>query len=334
MATRNDPDVKQRYVVDLDKIKGLPEWQKARRTIESTVSSAIGPLPKSTVELQVKAEEDLEYPGFLRRRITYFVDDWSRVSAWLFIPEGREEMPAILCCHQQTAQGKDEPAGLNGDPMLAFARHYAEQGYVTLAPDCVTAGERVSGGLEPFDTTSMYKDHPKVSAIGKMLADHMRCLDILAELEEVDPSRIGVVGHGMGAYNALFLTAFDERIQVCVASCGFTTFSADDDPERWAREEGFVLLPKLRKPLKSKQFSFDWDHILGLLAPSPTLLVTALNDEELPNTKSCGEAAKRVKKLYKMFGAAHAIQDIAHKNGRGMSVQGLASADAWFDRWL
>lgn len=318
-------------MAELTKVKGLDTWLKTRKEIESAVTGVIGKIPKSAIDLQVKIVDEMEYPGYVRRRVNYFVDEWARVAAWMFLPEGSDECPAILCCHQQTHRGKDETAGIDGSPLLAFAQHYAELGYATLAPDCITAGERVSSGLEPFDTGSFYKDNPKMSAMGKMLADHKRAIDVLLDTTAVDEARIGVVGHGMGGYNALFLAAFDERIQACVSSCGFTMMSEDDEENRWCKDSGLVLLPKLAK---AKKRPFDWDDILALIAPSPTLLITALNDEQLPNTHSCDKALNNARAIYKLLGAEKALENFTHREGHGVSPEALVAADEWLDRWL
>ena len=253
----------------------------------------------------------------------------------MFVPEGDEEKPGVVCMHGRTPLGKDEPAGLEGaGPNLAFAKRYAEMGYVTLAPDCITAGDRIYSRLDPFDTASYYKEKPKLSAIGKMLSDHMRCMDALTNMKEVDPARLGVIGHDMGAYNALLLAAFDERVRACVASCGITCFAADDRPERWAEKSGFVLMPKLRRAIESGDFPFDWDEVLALIAPIPTLLITALNDEVLPNTESVDKAVKRASKIYKMLGAQGAIENFTHRDGHRMTLEALDASDNWFERWL
>ncbi len=322
-------------VNELAGLKGLGDWPKVRKEIESAVLSVVGKPTRNAIDdQQVKIMDEMDFAGFSRKRINYFVDDWTRVTAWLFTPEGKDVRPAILCCHQQTHRGKDEPAGMDGSPLLAFAQHYAEKGYVTLAPDSITAGDRVSSGLEPFDTKLFYKDYPKFSAMGKMLSDHMSAVDVLAEMKGVDSARIGVIGHDMGGYNALMLAAFDERVQSCVASCAFTLMATDEDPGRWARKSGFVLMPKLRKSIETREFPFDWDGVLALIAPSPTLLITALNDDVLPNTKSCEEAAQRAAKVYKLFGAENAIENVTHRDGHTMSTEALMAADEWFERWL
>jgi pimeloyl-ACP methyl ester carboxylesterase len=116
-----------------------------------------------------------------------------------------------------------------------------------------------------------------------MLFDHMRCVDVLEEMREVDSARVGVIGHDIGGYNALLLAAFDERVQACVASCGFTPFAEDAQPDRWSGASEFVPLPKLAAAVAKGKYPFDWDEVLALLAPSATFIVTALNDEVLSN---------------------------------------------------
>jgi dienelactone hydrolase len=320
--------------VDLSNLKSLSDWPAVREDIEKKARDLIQTLPPERPDPQVKVMDETSFPLFVRKRINYFVDEWERVSAWLFVPEDREDTPGILCCHQTVPQGKDEPAGIEGDRRYAFARHFAELGYMTLAPDCITAGERVAPGMAPYDTRLFYKDHPRMSAMGKMLVDHLQAVSVLRAVNGVDPERIGVIGHSLGGYNALFLTAFDKRVQVCVVSCGFTRFADDAEPERWVRNEGFVHFPKLRKAIEDKDFPFDWEHILALAAPTPTLLLTALNDEIFSNTESCEKAAEIARRIYSLLGAEQALCNVTHKSGHGLPPRCLERADDWFERWL
>lgn len=322
-------------MVNLAKVSSLSGWPGVRSQIESVVLSVLGPTAtKDRVELQTKTVDELSFPGHVRRRVNYFVDECERVSAWLFVPERKDEMPAILCCHSACPQGKDEAAGLEGEPLLALAQHYTELGYVTIAPDCITAGDRISSGLAPYDTKSFYKDYPKMSAMGKMLSDHIYAMDVLCEVKCVDSARMGVIGHGLGASNALFLAAFDERIQACVASCGFTRFANDKNPERWVEDNGFVLFPQLREAVKNRSFPFDWEHILALLSPSPTLVITALNDSTHSNAKSCEKAVQLASAVYKLLGAPEALSYFTHDGGHRMTPESIEVADEWFERWL
>ncbi|HIJ65130.1 MAG TPA: prolyl oligopeptidase family serine peptidase [Candidatus Hydrogenedentes bacterium] len=321
-------------MTDLMTVKSLSEWPQLRAEIERTVRGVLGAMPKERPELQAKTVDEMEFEGYIRKRVNYFVDDWERVSAWVFVPAGKEEAPALLCCHQMVGQGKDEPAGLDGNPLLAFAQHYAQLGYVTFAPDCITAGDRVSVDSAPYDTKSFYKDNPRSSAMGKMLWDHVRAVDALCESKRVDAARVGVIGHGLGGHNALLLAALDERIQVCVASCGFTRFADDKTPERWALHSGFVYMPRLKKAIKEGAFPFDWEHVLALAAPTPTLVIAALNDDRFSNAGSCEKAVNMARAVYELLGARDALGILCHQHGHDMDLASREVADEWFERWL
>jgi len=239
-----------------------------------------------------------------------------------------------VCCHSEVPQGKDEPAGLKGEKHLAFARHYAEMGFATIAPDSMTAGERVSPGLEPFNPKQFYKDHPKMSVMGKMLFDHIHAVDALCELREVDSARIGVIGHGLGGHNALMLAAFDERIQTCVSSCPFVRFADDTKPERWVGEPGMNLMPRLKSAIANSEFLWDWEHVLALAAPNPTLLMCSPKDEYFEDSTSIEHAVKLARNVYSLLGRGDALELIVHKDGRSVSQKHLDTADEWFERWL
>lgn len=321
-------------MVDLKAIKDVADWGAVRKEISSAVLSLVGSLPKSRNDVQLKFVDEFDEDGYTRYRVNYFAHDWERVSAWLFVPEENEEVPGVLCCHSATPEGKNEPAGISGDPSFAFAKRYVDMGYVTLAPDCITAGERVYSGVEPLNTKSFYKANPKASAVGRMLIDHMYALDAMQESKFVDADRIGVVGHALGGVNAVMLAAFDERVQAAVAANAFTRFSVDDNPERWFAANGMVLLPRVKKIVESGEFPFDWEHVLALAAPAAILLLSGTRDSSFNKPESCEDAVKRAKTVYKILGAAKAIDCHIHSDEHPMPPEALFAADDWFARWL
>lgn len=315
------------------KIKSPIEWPGVRKEIETAVSDLLGPRPKKRVELQTKTLDEREFRGYVRKRINYFVDEWDRISAWLFVPEGKEEVPGILCLHRQVSQGKDEPAGIEGDSRYALAQRYAEMGYVTLAPDCILAGDRVPRTHEAYDSKPFYKSSGKMSAAGKMLNDHLHALDLFSDMKRVDSARIGVIGHGLGGFNALILTAFDDRVRACVASSAFTRFETDKNLARWFEDDKLSLIPKL-KNASAKDIGFDWEHILSLGAPCPTLVMSSLEEDTFSNPKSCETAVAEAAKIYKILGAALAAEHHGHPEGDELTPEVLELADDWFERWL
>ena len=123
----------------------------------------------------------------------------------------------MIVLHQTVGQGKDEPAGIQGSPELAFAAELVERGWICLVPDVVGFGERTPPGARPYTgAMDFYKRHPNWSFFGKMVWDFQRMVDYLLTLPEVDPYRIGSIGHSHGAYGTIICTIFEPRVSAAV----------------------------------------------------------------------------------------------------------------------
>jgi len=191
----------------------------------------------------------------------------------------------MLCLHQTTRIGKDEPAGLGGNPNLHYAAELAERGYVTLAPDYPYLGE---------NNTDPYK-RGYVSCTMKGIWNHIRAVDALQSLDYVDSRRIGAIGHSLGGHNTLFVAAFDERIKAMVTSCGFNSFKKyyGGDLTGWS---GVRYMPLIAEKYGKdpSRIPFDFPDILVALAPRPLFINAPLRDSnfEVSGVRDCVDAAK------------------------------------------
>ena len=127
----------------------LPQQKPDRAALLKKLELVMGPLPGDTrkVPLDVKAISEEKLEGYIRRKITFAVEDNDRVPAWLLIPDAAKTAPrpAMLCLHQTIKIGKDEPVGLGVQESKRQALHLVKRGYVCLAPDYPSFGEY------PFD---------------------------------------------------------------------------------------------------------------------------------------------------------------------------------------
>jgi len=175
----------------------------------------MGALPSRSGRPHTDIGPEIDEGEFVRRHLRYEAEPGDWVPAWLLTPKRRpRRAAAVLCLHQTTRIGKDEPAGLGGKPDLHYARELAQRGYVTLAPDYPNFGEY------KIDVYGL----GYVSATMKGIVNHRRAIDALTALPYVDAHRIGVCGHSLGGHNSLFLAAFDTRVRAVITSCGFTSF--------------------------------------------------------------------------------------------------------------
>jgi pimeloyl-ACP methyl ester carboxylesterase len=285
------------------------EWQIRRRHILLDFQKVAGPLPderrRVMPDMRVLGEEDLG--DVVRKRITFYAEPGNLVQAYLLIPKklsGRA--PAALCPHQTTPRGKDEPAGLTADRNQACALELARRGYVTMAPDYPGYGD---------DKTDPYALGYE-SATMKGIWNHLRAVDVLAALPEVDPDRIAVIGHSLGGHNSMFVALFDPRIKAVVTSCGFTSFQKyyKGDLTGWSHK-GYM--PKIASVYEKNpdKMPFEFSEVLAALAPRPVFINAPLHDDnfDVSGVDDCVRAAEPV---YALRGAKGAIvvvhPDAAH----------------------
>jgi len=271
--------------------KTLPEWDKERKLYEQALRELIGPWPEKRPPLQARVIEEKAFPKYTRFKVGFAslpakAAHASEIRAWLFVPAVKKRpLPAIVALHQTIPQGKDEPAGIKASlPWMTMAVDYAERGYVTLAPDMIAFGERTAGGyantgFELADAAPLLDAHPEMTLLGLMLYDVTRAIDYLVQRPEVDPKRIGVIGHSLGGILVNFVLGLEPRFRVGVASCGYGLFRKDAEFDgRWAAFNS-AYLPRLHLYKKDRAaLPLDFLQIMALAAPRGHLVQTALGD--------------------------------------------------------
>src|SRR5690606_31858915 len=149
--------------------------------------------------------------------IRFVPAEGEEVSSYLFIPvqiEINKRLPAMLVLHGTNIPfGKGAVDGKGNRPHRIMAKELAEREYVVIASDYPSMGEQAGYN---FDTDRY------ASGTMKGIFNHIRCVDLLIQREDVDPERIGVIGHSLGGHNSMFVGAFDTRLKVIVSSCGWT----------------------------------------------------------------------------------------------------------------
>lgn len=282
------------------------EWEAKRAAI---LDGWIRILGKPSVDLALKDAEymvvdEARESDHIRLHIHYQAYDGDTISAYLLLPDSYEQAcpcPAILALHPTSDAGKADVAVSWGRPNRQYGLELVSRGYIVIAPDTITAGERVESGQHPFLTSTFYERHPEWTAVGKMVSDHRRTLDILSAVEGVDAARIGVIGHSLGGYNGWFLAGLDSRIRAVVSSCGFSMFTDDPDPNRWGRREWFSHIPEITDYLAADRLPFEWHEIAALAAPTPFFLWGGMNDPIFPNWMAIAAGAKEIGSVYELL---------------------------------
>jgi dienelactone hydrolase len=303
------------------------DWQKRREHILANMQLVMGPLPdiSQKVPIDMQVLEEVQLDKVTRKKITFAAEKDDRVPAYLLIPNDlKGKAPAMLCLHQTTSIGKGEPAGLGGNNNLYYALELAERGYVTLAPDYPNFGDYQ---FNPYE-------HGYASATMKGIWNHIRAVDLLQSLPQVDSENIGCIGHSLGGHNSIFVAVFEPRIKVIVSSCGFNSFFKyyNGDLTGWSHN-GYM--PRIASVYEKdpEKMPFDFTELVAALAGRPFFINAPLKDTnfEVSGVKDCLKAAAPV---YELLGAKDHLVAVYPDVGHDFPPDVREAAYAFVDKWL
>jgi pimeloyl-ACP methyl ester carboxylesterase len=305
------------------------EWAARRKHIVAGMEAAMGPCPDRSKlpALDMQVTETVVENGYRRVRISFLTEQNDRVSAYLLMPSesvGGPRWPAMLALHQTIGIGKGEVVGLGGSPNLHYGRELAQRGYVVLAPDYPSFGDY------PYD----FQDSRYVSGSMKGIFNHLRAVDLLQSLPQVDGQRIGVIGHSLGGHNAMFAGVFDERLKVVVASCGWTPFHDyyDGKIAGWTSDR---YMPRLRTAyaLDPDRVPFDFYEVVAALAPRGFFSNSPTGDGNFA-VAGVRKGEAKAREVFSLLGAADRLQIRYPECGHDFPADVRREAYAFIDRVL
>ncbi|MFH1070231.1 MAG: dienelactone hydrolase family protein, partial [Candidatus Glassbacteria bacterium] len=312
-------------------------WWRKRPSVERRARTLLGETPPLTGELDPRITGEVRREGYRELAVSFNSGSGDEIFGWLLVPDGAaagSPAPAILALHSTIEAGAKVTVGIErARPNRDYGLELTRRGYVVLAIDEITAGRRVYG-QDYFDTGEFDRRFSRWSAMGKMLHDHRRAIDFLAARAEVDTSRIGVIGHSLGGYNAFFHQAFDARVKAAVSSCGFVAVGSSASPFRFARASWFVHFPALRDYLRSGIVPCDMHEVLSLCAPRPFFNYSARQDHIFPDFWAVSTPLEQVARLYEILGAGDRFVRVYRDGDHDFPPEVRQQAYEFLDRWL
>ncbi len=321
---------------DMHAIATPDEWKNRRAHILANLQRVLGPIPGRAfrVPLDIKVVEEVKLEKYTRKKITYNVDPYDRVESYLLIPhELRGKTPAILALHGTNHRGKDKAVGLFGKPRSFYGKELAERGYIVIAPDYWNMGQyRQKRQYNPLQ-------NGYASGVMKGVWNHMRAIDLLQSLPEVDGDRIGSIGLSLGGYSTVFLATLEPRVKAMVSCAGYNSFfdyAASEygggDLKKWALNKHMHRIGAIYNN-DPRQVPFDFPELIGTLAPRPLLTIAPKDDHifVLPGVKKCINAARPV---YELLGAGDHFRAEYPEGGHDFPDAMRQAAYEFFDEVL
>jgi hypothetical protein len=303
-----------------DPIQTLDQWRKRRGELKREWQMVLGAFPKTKHPLNLIRLDREVRPGYMREHLKYQVEEGLFVDGYLLMPakpEGR--LPAVVVFHPTTPLQAKGVAGLAPEyPEEKWQGvQLVERGYVVWCPRNYinTDGADWSG-----NAAKVIAAHPGWTGMARMTWDAIRAADFLESLPNVDPKRIGCLGHSLGAKQVLYGMAFDERYRAGVSSEGGIGLKFSNWDAVW------YLGPKVR----AADFSREHHELLAMIAPRAFLLMGGGSADG----EASREFVRAVEPVYRLLGGEGKIQLMNHKLGHAYPPEARKAAEAFLEREL
>ena len=303
----------------------IQEWEKQRKTIHDRWIKFLGPMPepRPAVALEILKTELL--PTITRQLVRYEGEPGIFVEGYLLVPkaavDSKAKYPAVLAMHPTTNATIDDIAGISGQDTKQFGLALAQQGFIVFCPRCFL-WQDVSSLNEAV--AKHRERHPKTTGMAKMLYDAMRGIDVLESLPQVDRARIGAIGHSLGAKEALYLAAFDERIKSAAASEGGIGFRSTNWDASWY----------LGEAIRDPEFPLNHHQLLGLIAPRPFLILGGETGPGAADGDRSWPLINAALPVWKLYGEPTRLGLLNHHEGHSVSEQSFERMADWLTVYL
>ena len=192
-------------------VKTRSDWERRREEILKTWHGLMGAWPPliKNPKIEDLAQEHRE--NFTQHKVRIEIaPEQQTVDGYLLIPAGKIPSPAVLVVYYDAETG----AGLGKD-LRDFGYQLARRGFVAMS-----IGTPEFCSLKPpykplYESIQSKITLQPLSALAYVAAN---CHTALANLPEVDPNRIGIIGHSYGGKWAMFASCLYEKFTCAVWS--------------------------------------------------------------------------------------------------------------------
>lgn len=259
-----------------------------------------------SMSLDVKEAGVEDRDGVRIHDISYESPKGGRVTAYLVVPSGeRRNLAGVIFMHPRPGSRKN---------FLDEALTLAKAGAVSLLIDAPFS--RAGESKREFDPT-VTKPVVDRDIYIQTVVDLRRGVDLLLSRSDVDPKRIGFIGHSYGAHTGAILAGVEKRIRAYVIMAGAPSLT------EFLRTSTLPAIVKTRDSLtKEQQENYfntlaDVDPInyIGHVAPAVIFFQFGKTDGYPTEEKArfYSEKASRPK-LVKFYEAGHALNDEARRD--------------------
>ncbi len=202
-------------------------WKQQIKELIIEKIQLLEPLASSKQELIVHGESIGNGIKFIQISLT--VISGLRIPAILCIPEKLEKKAPICICIHGHGQSIYNSVGFKKSKNKEyFGYELAKLGIITLSLDWIGSGIReplknkIPIFLKDEGQRNFWLHFIGLDMMGLRITEVKGLINYLETRDDIDPNRIGIIGHSGGGTLSLFTTVLEDRIKVCATSGYFS----------------------------------------------------------------------------------------------------------------
>ena len=190
-----------------DTVNTKNDWQKRREEIRSKWMNLMGEWPPIMTDQHLEIIDTVYREGFTQHTVRFYWTPNQQTEGYLLIPNIRGKKPAVITVFYEP----ETAIGLSEKPNRDFAYQLTKRGFVTLSLGTTQTTKN--------KTYSIYYPNIKNATIQPLSAlayAAANAWEVLAKVEDVDSTRIGITGHSYGGKWAMFASCLYDKF-TCAA---------------------------------------------------------------------------------------------------------------------
>jgi len=194
---------------DGTEVKTADDWLRRRARIRDAWVRRLGAELQPLERPQVKFLGTERRENFTEHHVHVEVGPGGRMAdGYLLVPDGRGPFPAVFVPFYEplTSIGRGKPESIGA---YDFGVRLTRLGFVTLSIG--TPGSIEHPGEDTRALLVRAGDELKIQPLGYLAHVAANCNTALRQMKNVDPARIGIVGHSYGGKWTMFGSCLDER---------------------------------------------------------------------------------------------------------------------------
>lgn len=295
--------------------RSLPE--RRRRYREMTGLDRM-PLPGRDERVPFTVTGVVERGAYRIEKLYYESLPGLLVTANLYVPNGLDKpAPGVVyaCGHAQNQKVWYQ----------AHPRRFAELGFVCLLVETVQLGEVTGYHHGPYREGWFHWYSRGYTPAGIEAAGGIRALDLLAQRDDVDGTKLGFTGISGGGTATWWTAAADERVKAAAPVCGTATLEAHIGDRLIDHHCDCMWW--------SNYYQWDMADVAALIAPRP-LMIASGDRDSLNSIASIKKVHEQTARVYELLGASENLRLIDTPGPHAYHKKSRTEIFSWFIKHL